>query len=63
VIPRPRTFNKYWEVCGLPRADRLNQVITWNTAVDETCVALARRLDGVTVEQLRALVEDLKGTP
>lgn len=60
---KPRSFEKYWAVCGLPRGDRLVHAITWDTAVDETCNALASRLAGVTAEQLRALVDDLKGKP
>lgn len=61
VTPRARDFEKYWAVCGLPRADRFNQVITWNTALDEAVIQIARELPGLSVAQLRAAVAPLKG--
>jgi hypothetical protein len=60
---RPRDFEKYWAVCGMPRAHRLNHTITWNTAVDETCIALAELLPNLTDEDLKNLVYKLKGRP
>lgn len=59
--PQMKTFADWWIRAGHPAEQELHAVIGWNTAVDVTCEVLAKRLEGVTAEQLKALAADVKG--